>query len=332
MTELESIKKELERSKRAQKRFKICVLSFLCVFLIISFAYVYAKNTRSEKDITELHSKEFYFSVYAFGDPELVDLSSYYSAFEINPEETIEVFGSLEKEEQFSVRNYLNNINVDRITGYDIEYKVEAKWLNEEISAPLTLVKNDVSTSGNQTLTGNIAQEDNWKLTIPAKGELAHYDNEKIIVTIQSLSPYKQTYKLIYELHVNNPIEKYWVSDKGEYYELKIATYKGYNKLEVFWPEDLLIDESNPYTYTYTTEDGVNHYTSNEINEITTSPYSDAVKGYRMVLSKPLEETSSISINFYKRDGYSTHASYLVNEINQTLPTNTRIYVREVNE
>lgn len=328
MTELENIKKELERSKKVQRRFKVCVLAFLCVFLFSSFAYVYAKNTRSEKEVTELHSKEFYFSVYAFGDPELVDLSSYYSAFEINPEETIEVFGATVKQETFSVRNYLNKDTADRITNDDIEYTVSATWVNDS-TTPLTLECDN--SSNPKTLSKNIAQNDTWTLTIPEKGSLEKYDNEKIVVTIQSTKPYKQTYKLIYELHVNNPVEKYWVSDKGNYYELKIATYKGYSNLEIIWPEDFLIDESNPYTFqTHTNESGINSYTTQTITEINTTPYSNEFKGNRMTLSMQIEPMSTISINFYKRDEYSTHATYLVEEINSLEPTNTRVYVREV--
>jgi hypothetical protein len=144
---------------------------------------------------------------------------------------------------------------------------------------------------------------------------LAYLEGYRVIVTLQSISPYQETIELIFVLHTKEPTLSYRVEDQETYYELTIMAEYDTDQMDlvVHWPyetqeagstqavQGVRIDNTNPLTFV--TEPGNGSTNLRQMELIPVIDSSGAQIGYEMTLSRSLKAGESVSIYFFKDPG-----------------------------
>lgn len=254
------------------KKRKLNIKILLIIIVVISFLIIeitMSKYIINIEKINQIESEEFYFK----------------SNIGNNEEEnyTKEWEGTSNLDITFNVENYENQ---KLITKEDINYNIELEKINDsnnEITAKI--YENNKEITVGQTLTGNTAKTNEYKVRITKNKELT-LDEYKIKVKITSTSPYKEeligniTIKVIRD---NNEIKTSLV-DNGEYVTLSIEMNDYIeNKTITYDKSKLDIDRANELL------SDIKITTTNNTNSFTIS-------------KTKLEANKKYEINFVKKE------------------------------
>lgn len=267
------------------KKRKLNIKILLIIIVVISFLIIeitMSKYIINIEKINQIESEEFYFK----------------SNIGNNEEEnyTKEWEGTSNLEITFKVENYENQ---KLITTEDINYNIELEKIsdsNNEITAKI--YGNNKEITGEQTLTGNIANTNEYTLRITKNKEIT-LDEYKIKIKITSTSPYKE--ELIGNITIkvikgNNEINTELIDNKdyvtlsietNDYIENKIITYDK-SKLDIDRANELLSDIK------ITTTNNTNSFTIAKTKFETNKKYE--INFVKKEASTSIEEGTDITI------------------------------------
>lgn len=198
----------------------ISIIGSLVVCLSIggvSFAKYYAERYLGEQEVI---AKEFYFTVDLLGDTNNLTQSS----------KSFDLYGDKEKTIDFSVRNYFDSL---RVNTTEFNYNVNVNVLNDLDYEPILV---SASTNDNY-FAHDVKEDENYTITFPSGFE----NGTKVVVNINSSSPYVKEMELIFNLYNYESAVTYKVDDKSGSPYASLLIYCNENIKE----KEILIDWSS---------------------------------------------------------------------------------------
>ena len=260
-------------------------------------------------DTGEITADKFYFTSDLLGDQTMMptsgEISSNYQYEDVQKGEW-HLYGGGAHEISFAIRNYADE---KRVTQTDIVYtaNVIAQAPDGKEIEGLVTLKSGENTNGTESLDGILSRttQNSNALTLSVKSskDVPYAEGTKVIVTVESQTPYKKTMEFDFLLYTVDTYLSYAIKDSvnSPYAELFIMTNivdggsadTGGVQPYLKWTSELSIDNTNSLTYT---------------NEGTFQPQV-GIKDRNMQISRELKAGESESIYFFKsnpKENYTT--------------------------
>lgn len=308
---IRNLKKKYQEDGQLRRRIHTgCLLiAVCCLFGGVLARYIHQTVTEN----SQISADRFYFTANLLGDTKMVTADGgqedTYTFGEKSTEGTWYLYGASEHKIKVKVQNYFDELRVTdgeiaytgsvTVTGPDGQTiakdagtgSVYPEWKQGTGEKEETLVS--FSSGTLDAKTGDEKQNDTTlTLDIPSHTQWNYTDGTVVTAKIVSTSPYKKTLTMNFVLYATDTTLKYQVVDSvgSPYAELILMTnVDSAIQPYLIWPDGLEIDNTNPLTFTYNSENG-------------TFTQQSGMENRNMQISEPLQTGRSESIYFFKSD------------------------------